>query len=284
MQAILVTGSSSGIGYHTALDLDKRGFHVFAGVRKVADAERLQAEASPRLTPVIMDVTQPEQIEQAIAQIAETVGDAGLFGLINNAGIAVMSPWEFFPAEDLKKQIDVNFMGQVAVTQACIPLLRQAKGRILNMSSVSGLVVFPFFGAYAASKWSLEAFTEGLRQELYPWGIEVISIQPGSIQTPIWEKEAANAQQRMAQFPPEAFALYGHEIEVMQKRVSSSGEDGLPVETLTELIHTALTVKRPKTHYLLAKKGWQTRLLRILPARLSDQLVRSSLGAFKQIK
>ncbi len=282
MQAVLITGSSTGIGYHTALHLDKLGFHVFAGVRKLEDAKRLKNEASDHLTPIILDVTQPDQIKQAAQQIAETVGENGLYALINNAGIAVMSPFEFIPPEDLRQQIEVNFTGHVLVTQAFIPLLREAQGRILNISSVSGTYVFPFFGAYAASKWALEAFTDALRQELYPWGIEVISIQPGSIQTPIWEKEAQNARERMADFPPEAFALYGQEIEVMQKRILSSGEGGLPVEYLTTLIHTALTTAKPKTRYFIAKNGWRNKILRLVPDRVSDWLVRRNLGAFER--
>lgn len=284
MRAVLITGSSTGIGYHSALHLDKLGFHVFAGVRKTEDGARLQAAASERLTPVIIDVTKPDQIQEAVAQITEIVGEAGLAGLINNAGIAIMSPLEFFPEADFRQQIEVNLIGQMLVTQACIPLLRKGTGRILNMSSVSGTVVFPFFGAYAASKWALEALTDGLRQELYPWGIDVISIQPGSVQTSIWEKEAEKAQQRMAQFPPEAFELYGQAIKVMEKQIIASGEDGLSVDVITDIIHTALTTRRPKPRYFIAKSGWRLRIVQLLPARIGDWLVRKNLGAFERVK
>jgi NAD(P)-dependent dehydrogenase (short-subunit alcohol dehydrogenase family) len=276
MEAVVITGASSGIGYDATLYLTEQGFHVFAGVRKEEDADRLRK--IDNVTPIFIDVTDEEMIKTAANHLVKVVGDSGIAGLVNNAGIAVMSPLEFIPMEDLRKQIEINTIGQVAVTQAFLPLLRKAKGRILNISSLSGTMVFPYMGAYAASKHALEAVTDALRQELCRWEIDVISIEPGSVETPIWDKEEQTARQRVNNFPPEANTLYGEQLRQMEKVVKQTGQRGMPVRRISEVIHTALTAKKPKTRYFIVNRGWRMRLLRLLPDRWRDALLRRAMG------
>jgi NAD(P)-dependent dehydrogenase (short-subunit alcohol dehydrogenase family) len=279
LPSVIITGASTGIGSASAHYLAERGYQVFAGVRKPTDAEHLLAQdKSGSITPIFIDVTDSAMIAEAAQHVQEIVGQRGVNGLINNAGIAVMSPLEIIPLEDLRKQIEVNLIGQVAVTQAFLPMLRQAKGRIINMSSISGTVAFPLMGAYAASKWGLEAVTDALRQEVYPWGIRVISLQPGTIQTPIWEKGIHDATQRLVRFSAEGYALYQAPIQVMQARFEYSDRTGLPVEKISALIYHILTVKNPRTRYLIAKRGWQIRLLPYIPDRWRDEVLRRVIG------
>ena len=183
-RCVLVTGASSGIGEATALRLARAGWRVLAGVRASADAERLRAAAGERLEPVTIDVTEPA----TIAAAAEGLGDEPLHGLVNNAGTALAMPLEFLPLDQFRRQLEVNLVGQVAVTQAVLPNLRSARGRIVNVGSIAGRSSLPFLGAYAASKHGLEAVTDALRVELRPFGITVTIVEPGTIATPIWRK------------------------------------------------------------------------------------------------
>ncbi|MGD1157325.1 MAG: SDR family oxidoreductase, partial [Terriglobia bacterium] len=185
--AVVITGASTGIGEACALHLDKLGFRVFAGIRKAADAEALRHRASARLVPIRLDVSDETEVEQAARNVTEALRGEGLAGLVNNAGIVVAGMLEFLPLDALRRQLEVNVVGQVAVTQAFLPHLRKARGRIVNIGSVSGLIAGPFSGAYAASKFALEALTDALRVELRPWKIHVSIVEPGNIQTPIWK-------------------------------------------------------------------------------------------------
>ena len=187
MATVLISGASKGIGRATALHLDAKGFTVIAGVRKKEDAESLRSAASGRLKSVILDITNRDQILEAARMVKDIVGAAGLDGLVNNAGIAVPAPLEFIPIDEFRRQIEVNLIGQLALTQALVELLRTAKGRIINISSVGGRISGPMLGAYHASKFAIEALTDTLRQELAPWHIRVASIEPGAVATPIWE-------------------------------------------------------------------------------------------------
>jgi len=272
--SVVITGASTGIGLACALYLDRQGFTVFAGVRKQADADTLRQKGSERLTPIFIDVTQPDTIATAAQTVADAVGSTGLTGLVNNAGIAVAGPLEFLPINELRNQLEVNVVGQVAVTQAFLELIRQGQGRIINMSSISGRVALPFVGPYAASKFSLEALTDSLRVELKPWGIDVISIQPGAIATPIWEKSVAKADDLLKRFPPEVHKLYGDKINTVRAGVLETGENGIPAKTVAKVVGRALTVKRPKTRYIV---GWDAKLgallIKLLPDRLRDWLI-----------
>jgi NAD(P)-dependent dehydrogenase (short-subunit alcohol dehydrogenase family) len=271
---VLVTGASTGIGRATALLLDSRGFTVFAGVRKPADGESLRASGSDRMKPLILDVTIADHIAQAARTITEHVGAAGLSGLVNNAGIAAAAPLEFVPIEDFRRQLEVNVVGQLAVTQAMLPLLRLACGRIVNVTSIGGLIAGPMLGPYHASKFALEALTDTLRAELAPWGIQVAAIEPGQIATPIWGTSAATSERMLAATVAEATELYGARIAGAQAMAASAAKNGLPPERVAEAIEHALTAKRPRTRYRVgadAKIG--AAVIARLPDRVRDRLM-----------
>ena len=185
MAAILVTGASTGIGEACALHLDRAGHRVFAGVRRPADGERLTKRASPRLLPVMLDVCDDSQIAEAAELIGGEVGTAGLWGLVNNAGIAIGGPVEFLALDQWRTQLEVNVIGQVAVTRAMLPLVRAATGRVVFIGSISGRLATPMMGPYCASKHAIEAIGSSLAEELRPFGMRVSVIEPGAIATPM---------------------------------------------------------------------------------------------------
>ncbi|HEX6938496.1 MAG TPA: SDR family oxidoreductase [Longimicrobiales bacterium] len=270
---VVITGASKGIGRACALRLDRAGFRVFAGIRAAADGESLRASASERLTPIRIDVTDEVSIRAAAQRVAAAVGDAGLAGLVNNAGIAVGGPLEFLPTAEIRRQLDVNVVGQLAVTRAFLPLLRRARGRVVNMGSISGRMALPFTGAYAASKHALEAVTDALRLELAPWGLHVSIIEPGVIATPIWETSEAAAMRLMEAYPPEAMEYYGGVLDLVRQTVRHSAEHGLPPDEVAKAVEHALTARRPKTRYLVGPDARARALLRWLPDRLRDALI-----------
>lgn len=271
---VFITGTSSGIGLATAKRLDAAGWRVFAGVMPGEDTTALTTGASDRLTILPIDITKPQMINQAAETLSKTVGEAGLNGLVNNAGIAVIGPLEFIPIEALRQQLEVNLIGHIAVTQAMLPLIRQARGRIVNTASILGRVTTPFSGAYCMSKYAMEAFTDTLRMELSPWGIEVIAIEPGFIATPIWGK-AANATGEIAdELPPPGRALYGKPLAALRASMAGTYTQGSAPEVVADAICDALTAPRPKTRYL---PGSQARLIAtlrwLLPDRLVDRII-----------
>jgi NAD(P)-dependent dehydrogenase (short-subunit alcohol dehydrogenase family) len=279
---ILITGASSGIGEACALHLDKLGFRVFAGVRKAADGESLKQKASQNLTPVMIDVTDPATIQSAFETVDQAVGHAGLIGLVNNAGLAVAGPLEFLPITELRKQFEVNVFGHFAVTQAFLPLLRKARGRIVNMSSISGRIAEPIMGPYAASKFALEALSDSFRIELLPWGIGVSVIQPGGVDTPIWEKTMNNTRQLTNNLPPEGRRLYDPLINAMFDISKKLQEMLIPTTVVAKAVTHALTAKRPKTRYLLGNDAkLKAALVRFLPPYLLDRLYLRLLGVPK---
>lgn len=247
--------------------LDARGMEVFATVRREADGAALAADASPRLRTLYLDVTKPDSIREAVGAVEGAVGEAGLGGLVNNAGIVEPGPLECIDLDSLRRQLEVNVTGQVAVTQAFLPLLRRARGRIVYVGSVGGINVLPFAGAYCASKFALEALTDALRMELAPWGIDVSIIEPGSVATPIWTKGA----ERM--LPDDAEALYGAATEVMRAAVEKTAAQGIPAERVARVIHHALTARRPKTRYLVGQMAYVRAFLQKLPDRLRDRIL-----------
>ena len=263
-RTVLVTGASTGIGRATALLLDGHGFTVFAGVRKREDAASLAAEASERLTPLILDVTKPADIAKAARDITKAVGAAGLDGLVNNAGTAHAAPLEFVPLQSFRDQMEVNLVGQLAVTQALLPLLRVAKGRIVNVTSIGGLIAGTMLGPYNASKFALEAVTHVLRQELAPWGIKAIAIEPGQIATPIWATSSNRSDELVT---PEATALYSDKIAGARRMATNAAANGLPAIEVAKVIEKALTAKKPKTRYAV---GTDAKLGSTIIARLPD--------------
>ena len=281
-QAVVITGASTGIGEACVKRLAAAGFHVFAGVRKAEDGAALQQATGDRVTHLLLDVTNTDQIAAAQATVATMVGENGLAGLINNAGIAVGGPLEFMPLDEFHHQMAVNVYGALAVTQAFLPLLRQATGRIVNMSSISGLAASPFLGPYAASKFALEALSDALRLELRPWGIHVILVEPGNIATPIWQKGLAFADQLEAKLPPEAQAYYGPIFPFMRAMLTRSR--GTPADAVAQVVEQALTAAQPNARYLVGNDARLRTLIERLPTRWRDNLIASRLPKYGKIK
>ncbi len=255
--------------------LAERGFRVFAGVRREEDAQALTAEAGGRLDPVILDVTDQASIDAARERVERETGDAGLFGLVNNAGVSIAGPLEFLPVDEARRQFEINLFGQLAVTQAMMPGIRRACGRIIMMSSVSGRIASPFIGAYAGSKFALEGMSDSLRVELSPWDIHVVLIEPGVIMTPIWDTSLAMALRIAEQYPPRARELYGRTMDRIIDRMQKVGEGGLPPERVAAAVLRALTARRPRARYRVGMDAVVGSLAaRILPDRLRDRLIR----------
>jgi NAD(P)-dependent dehydrogenase (short-subunit alcohol dehydrogenase family) len=276
--SVLITGASTGIGRACSLWMDSLGWRVFAGVRQPADASTLSSEGSGRIQPIFLDVTDQSTITAAAAEIEATVAKGGLQGLVNNAGIAVGGLLEFLPMEQLRRQLDVNVVGQVAVTQALIPCLRRGGGRIVNMSSIAGFSASPVSGPYAASKHALEALSDALRLELRPWKIHVALIEPGKIQTPIWQKSLADVQAMLADYPPQAQELYGPLIEMGVTRVSKT--KGIPAEKVAEAVAHALISNKPKIRYIVGKDAHIRLWLERLPDWIRDFIIASRMPKY----
>lgn len=264
----LITGASSGIGEATALRLARAGWRVFAGVRTGADADRLRAAAGEQLEPVTIDVTEPA----TIAAVAEALGGEPLDGLVNNAGTALAMPLEFLPLDQLRRQLEVNLVGHVAVTQALLPNLRSARGRIVNVGSIAGRSSLPFLGAYAASKHALEAVTDALRVELRPFGIAVTVIEPGTIATPIWRKGGERFEELAAQMPAELGELYGSRMEAFRDAAAAAGRRAEPADKVAVVVERALTEQRPKARYVVGRDARLRALVERLPAGLRDRV------------
>lgn len=279
MKSVLVTGASTGIGRATALHLDQRGWRVFAGVRREEDADSLREAASAQLESLMLDVTDAGQIVAAAERIGAETGRAGLDGLVNNAGIAVPGPLETLPIEDFKRQIEVNLTAQVAVTQAVLPAIRGARGRIVFITSIGGLMAFPMFGAYHAAKFGLEAVGDVFRQELRPWGISVSVVEPGSIATPIWERGEAEVEAIAGRARDGHTDLYGKAIDAYREVARKTGARGIPPEKVAARIEHALSAGRPRTRYLVgADARGQAFASRVLPDRLVDWIVARATG------
>ena len=274
---VVITGASTGIGAACAQYLDERGFRVFAGVRKQADADRITARGSARLEPLSLDVTDAESIAKAAQNVDAKLEGAGLSGLVNNAGASVDVPLECVDIDAVRRQLEVNSVAPVAVTQAFLPLLRRARGRVVNVSSVNGRVASPFSGPYCMSKFALEAFTDCLRQELADWGMHVASVQPGSIDTAMWDK--ARQYDWIDEASEPDLDLYGkayRAFRAFEKRTASSA---VPCDAVSRAILHALTAGRPRTRYLVGKDAQlYGRLPQIFPDRLVDWITRKAMG------
>ena len=278
MRSALVTGASTGIGRATALRLDADGWRVFAGVRREADADSLRQAGSERLTPLMLDVTDASQIAAAAERIAGELDGAGLAGLVNNAGVSLPSPLETMPIDDFRRQIEVNLTGQVAVTQALLPLIRTARGRIVFISSIGGRIAFPFTGAYHAAKFGIEAVGDIFRRELRGVGISVSIVEPGSIATEIWDR-GEQASEEIGERSPQRDALYGDAIEKYRRVVNGVASRGIPPEKAAEAIEHALSARRPRARYLVGVDAKvQARLKYLIPTPLFDRIVARATG------
>lgn len=279
----LVTGASTGIGLACAERLAKLGYRVYAGVRNEADAGRLAGLGSGRIVPVRLDVTDEAQIRSVRTQVEAARGGGGLDVLVNNAGIAVAGPLEFLPLDQFRRVHEINVVGLLAVTQAFLPLLRRVRGRIINIGSISGRVANPFVGAYAASKHAVEALTDSLRVEVAEWGVEVILIEPGVIQTPIWSKSDAEALALQDQLPPEATALYGGTMEAMRRILLPAVAKASPPDAVADAVEHAALSPEPRTRYVVGKQAWmRLKLGTLLPDRIHDRMVLGMIRRFRE--
>lgn len=274
--AVLVTGAAKGIGHACVQRLAGR-FRVYAGVRRLEDGAALSAELGPEVVPVQLEVTDEAAVTAAAAFIHADLGDRPLAGIVNNAGMAVAGPLEFLPLDDLRRQFEVNVIGQVAVTQAMLPMLRESRGRIVNMGSIAGKSALPMTGPYSASKFALEAITDSLRVELLPFGVDVIIIEPGVIATPIWLTSIEAADVVMKRLPPQAFEYYGRIIERVRQR-ALKGVGGLPADAVARVVEHALTSARPRTRYIVGRDAKVRALLGHLPDRWRDRIIAKQLS------
>jgi NAD(P)-dependent dehydrogenase (short-subunit alcohol dehydrogenase family) len=278
MRTIVVTGTSTGIGYATAKVLMQAGMRVFGSVRRPADAERLRQELGSAFSPLLFDVTDESAVKAAAAEVERHLDGQTLFGLVNNAGVAFPGPLLHLPIDDFRTQIEVNLTAQLFVTQTFAPMLgadesrKGRPGRIVMMSSIGGRNASPFVGAYSASKFGLEGMSEALRRELMIFGIDVVIVAPGNVATPIWDKvDDSNI---------EAFARtrYAPALNFMKAFAVENGRHGLPAEAIGAAVLTALTAPRPKARYTLTPQPLQFFAVQYLPKRVVDRLIAKRLG------
>jgi NAD(P)-dependent dehydrogenase (short-subunit alcohol dehydrogenase family) len=262
------------------MHLDRLGWTVYAGVRKEADAKDLSEYGSERLTPVLIDVTETESIAECASVVSDDTGRDGLDGLVNNAGVSVQGPLEYLPLDELRNQLEVNVTGQLAVTQAFLPLVRRGGGRIVFVSSIAGrATALPLHGPYSASKRGLEALVESLRQELLPWTIPVVLVEPGAIATPIWQKGDSSFDDILSWLPPEGRDRYADVLARARKIAAATGRHSIPAEKVAEVVAKALTTSRPRFRYVVGAdaraRAWFEPLV---PTFLWDRLLARVLG------
>jgi NAD(P)-dependent dehydrogenase (short-subunit alcohol dehydrogenase family) len=274
----LVTGASSGMGRAIALRLARGGVHVFATVRQPKDGEALQVETVGHITPLLMDVTRQDQIAMAGQIVAEHVGQRGLDALVNNAGVGLAWPLEVVPLEKFRAQFEVNVDGQLAVTQAFLPLIRRATGRVIMIGSIADRITPPFVGPLAASKHALFALTDALRLELAPWNIRVVLIEPGNIRTEAGEKFETDAATALRQFDPGARALYAEAFSKMTSRFAARHQRGSDPEVVAEVVLTALKTRKPRARYLAGKDAQLFALVAKLPPFIQDSVRQRIFG------
>ena len=267
-KSVFVTGASSGIGRACALRLRRAGWRVYGGVRSAEDADALRARD---VEPVELDVTDAEQIAAAAAIVGPV-----LDGLVANAGVAVAAPLELVPLDELRRQLEVNVVGQVAVVQAFLPALRRRRGRVVLMGSIGGRSALPFLGPYAASKHALEALADVLRLELAPWGIAVSILEPASVKTAIWTKGAAHADALRAAIPPEAAGLYAERLTRFREVALKRGP-GVDPDVVAKAVEHALTAGRPKARYVVGRDAHLRAWIELLPTRVRDRVLAKAL-------
>jgi NAD(P)-dependent dehydrogenase (short-subunit alcohol dehydrogenase family) len=268
----LVTGASTGIGNTVAHRLARDGWRVYASVRKQDDADRLIRESGSAIIPLIFDITDPAGIEAAAKRIRDECGPRGLNGLVNNAGVAIAGPLEFIPIDELRRQLEVNVTGHVAVTQALMPSIRRATGRIVFIGSISGRSSLPFMGPYSASKFALEAIADSWRLELRPFGMHVAIVEPGVIATPIWDTATRTGDANIARMAPEADTYYGKALAGIRKRITG-GMGGRPPEAVAAAVEHALNARHPRARYLVGRDARMRIAMQKLPTRVRDRLI-----------
>lgn len=278
MRYVLITGVSTGIGYDLSSQFIANGYHVLGSVRKQQDAERVKSELGETFTPLLFDVTDHEAIRNSVELVVNTVGEHGLAGLINNAGIALTGPTQVLPIEVFRKQFEVNLFGAIVVTQTFLPFLGARKdcphppGRIINISSVAGKMAMPFMGPYSASKFALEGWSHALRRELMVYGIDVIVVGPGAIKTPIWTKTDDP--------PPElSESVYGKEMGNLRKEFFRHEAKAMLSPVLAKKILKLFESSSPKTRYTFMNSKLTDYVLpQMIPDRILDKLINKMLN------
>lgn len=277
-ELIVVTGASTGIGAASARELARKGFHVLAGVRREVDADALRADG---IEPYILDITMPSDVAAIADRVARDPQRRPLRALVNNAGIAVNSPVETLPIDQWRRQFEVNLFGHIAMTQALLPALLLSSGTVVNISSVGGKVVLPTYGAYAGSKFALEAASDALRREVAELGIKVVVVEPGAVKTDMAERGIATAEALMARLTDAQLARYGDLIAAVTAQARSFGEDGVSAEHAARVIARAATASRPRPRYTIGRDAAiLVRISRLVSDRILDRIMRQNLRSF----
>jgi hypothetical protein len=274
MKSVVISGVSTGIGFGLAQHLCGQGYRVFGTIRDAQQETGLREQLGGNFFPLLLDVTDPDAIARAVTTVERETGEGGLFGLVNNAGICDPGPLANVSADSVRRHFEVNVIGAFSMAQAFLPLLRKSDagrpGRIVNISSISGKIAYPFIGAYAASKHALEALSDALRRELMIYGVDVVVIEPGTIDTPIWDKSA----HIKTSFADTDYAPLFEYVNLADNR-----RNAMPVSVVADRVMKALTVKRPRTRYAIPDKWllyWM--LPRLLPDRLLDRIIYKALA------
>ncbi|HEX7322085.1 MAG TPA: SDR family oxidoreductase [Mycobacterium sp.] len=274
-ELVVVTGCSTGMGAATASELARRGFHVLAGVRRDIDADALRADG---IEPHILDITVDSNVAAITERVARDPLHRPLRALINNAGIAVNAPVEILPMTEWRRQFEVNLFGHIAMTQALLPALLQSSGTVVNISSVGGKVAMATYGAYAGSKFALEAVTDSLRREVAEFGVKVVVVEPGAVKTPMVERAVATADRLSAGMTTEQRHRYGHLAAAVTAQARSFGDTGVSAEHAATVIVKAATASRPRTRYTIGRDAailvWLTR---VISDRFLDRVLRLNL-------
>ena len=279
LPAVLVTGATSGIGLATARLLASRGYHVYAGMRCDRGRCAIEACKSPNLKPVWLDVTQPEHVERLMPELRELC-PSGLYGLVNNAGIGPPGAVELTDIDELRRIFEVNTLAPLRMIQACLPLLREGRGRVVNISSMNGYISLPMVGAYSASKFALEALSDALRVELRPWNIPISLIRPGQVGTAIFDKARLALLERTQAIPPELADGYGKLYERAAKFNERGAKSATPPEAVARAVLRALNARRPRLHYAVGADALGLQFARaMLPTRWLDSLIAAISGA-----
>lgn len=273
MPSVLVTGASRGIGSAIVEHLASRGWDVIAGVRSQRDADAVTT-LSPRVSAVILDITSADDIAALDGVLPQK-----LDAVVNNAGIAVGGPMETLSPDEWRNQLEVNVIAQLAVTQAVLPRLRKSRGRVVFISSVNGRLSMPLLGAYAASKFALEAAADALRMELAPWDIRVIIVEPAQTDTDMWRTADSMVEQLASALTPEHRQLYAAHIAGMRKMIPTARRMAVPTRKVSAVVEQALTTRRPRARYVVgAGPKVQVALMAVLPTGVKDRMLRRVSG------
>ncbi|PRY39541.1 SDR family oxidoreductase [Umezawaea tangerina] len=274
-ELVLISGASTGMGAAAARELAGRGYHVLAGVRREEDGAALR---TGNLEPVVLDITDAEQIDAVAARIANDPAGRPLRAVVNNAGIAINAPVEVLSMPEWRRQFDVNFFGHVAVTKAVLPALHASGGRVVNISSIGGRVAMPTYGAYAGAKFAMEAMSDALRRELEPHGVQVVVVEPGGVRTEMTGRGVERAEKVLASMSPVNAARYGGLLRAIINQANAFTASGLPAAKAALVIAEATTAKRPRSRYTIGRDAaFLTRVARFAPDRALDRILAANL-------